>query len=119
MTLTPSPDPWGTSGGRPDPTAALGNPCSDQDRRRPQGEVRRARAYCGPSHGVSWVVGGAGDPPDAVEVPDPCGDLEYRLVRQPRTRRPARDSQGNYLYLPSWTNSAAEGRGVLRGSARQ
>lgn len=60
----------------------------------------RARASCGEAHGASGELIDAGDPPATVDVPALEGGLRYQLVRQPRTWQPARDSQGNYLYLP-------------------
>jgi hypothetical protein len=58
----------------------------------------QGRAYCGPAHGQQWPVIGR-EPPAWVELP--CGDSSalYRLVRQPRTGRPARDQLGNFLYV--------------------
>jgi hypothetical protein len=35
-----------------------------------------------------------------VELPCGASSVLYRLVRQPRTGRPARDQLGNYLYVP-------------------
>jgi len=61
---------------------------------------RRARAYCGDAHGSSWVIAAEADPPDTVHVPARGGRIPYRLAHSPRTGRPLKDSQGNYLYLP-------------------
>ncbi len=59
----------------------------------------RGRAYCGPAHGQQWPVIGR-EPPPWVELPCGASSVLYRLVRQPRTGRPARDQLGNYLYVP-------------------
>ena len=59
----------------------------------------QARAYCGPAHGQQWPVIGR-EPPVWVELPCGASSALYRLVRQPRSRRPARDELGNLLYVP-------------------
>lgn len=58
-----------------------------------------ARAYCGPSHGLCWALDSAA-PPRAVDIGSGKHRVTYRLVHNPRTRRPARDYLGNYLYMP-------------------
>lgn len=59
----------------------------------------QGRAYCGPAHGQQWSVIGR-EPPAWVELPCGASSALYRLVRQPRTGRPARDELGNLLYVP-------------------
>jgi len=59
----------------------------------------QGRAYCGPAHGQQWPVIDR-EPPAWVELPCGASSALYRLVRQPRTGRPARDQLGNYLYVP-------------------
>jgi len=61
---------------------------------------RRARAYCGPAHGRSWpLVEEAGAPAPTTTLAADGQVMRYRLVLHPRTRRPARDHLGNYLYM--------------------
>lgn len=60
----------------------------------------RGRAYCGPSHGHSWVLHAAAPPPRTVELGAGSHRVTYRLVRHPRTRQPALDHWGSYLYMP-------------------
>lgn len=64
-----------------------------------QPEAREARAYCGPAHGQEWTVS-AGEPAAWVELPTGASSCLYRLVRDGRTRRPARDHLGFLLYVP-------------------
>ena len=59
----------------------------------------QGRAYCGAAHGQQWTIVD-GDPPDWVELPIGASSVLYRLARQPRSGRPARDQFGNYLYVP-------------------
>ena len=59
----------------------------------------QGRAYCGPAHGQQWPVIGL-EPPARVEVRCGASSALYRLVRQPRTGRPAHDQLGNFLYVP-------------------
>lgn len=59
----------------------------------------QGRAYCGPAHGAQWPVTD-GRPPAWVELPCGTSSALYRLVRHPRTGRPARDILGNLLYVP-------------------
>jgi hypothetical protein len=59
----------------------------------------QARAYCGPAHGMQWTVAGQ-EPPAWVELPWGTSSVLYRLVRRPRSHRPARDHLGYYLYVP-------------------
>ena len=68
-----------------------------------------ARAYCGPAHGQQWPVGQEG-PPAWVELPGGSSPCLYRLVRHPRTGRPARDHRGNYLYVPIVVDGAPDDR---------
>lgn len=66
-----------------------------------QASDEESRAYCGPAHGRCWPVPDPGVPVDEVEL---CSDRlwhRYRLVRDPRTRHPARDQRGGYVYVPS------------------
>ncbi|RBY95401.1 hypothetical protein DQ237_15210 [Blastococcus sp. TF02-8] len=65
-----------------------------------------ARAYCGPAHGQRWTVD-ASEPPAWVELPVSESSCLYRLVRQRRTGRPARDDLGNVLYVPMTGGSQA------------
>ena len=68
-------------------------------RARPQGGAK-GQAYCGRAHGRWWDVDPE-SPPAAVTVR--CPDAEevcYRLARDPRTQRPARDPRGRYVYVP-------------------
>lgn len=71
------------------------------------GRVHEARAYSGPAHGQQWPVTDH-EPPAWVELPIGAGSVLYRLVRQPRSRRPARDQLGNYLYVPMAGTAPAE-----------
>lgn len=80
---------------------------SDESASTPQ----LARAYCGKAHGISWTVI-QDQAPEKVAVATSHGTAAhsvsaYQLVRQPRSGRPAKDSQGNYLYL--WVQDAAAG----------
>src|SRR5688572_9326111 len=59
----------------------------------------QARAYGGAAHGHEWPVDDD-DPPAWIELPVGVSSCLYRLVRQPRTGRPAHDYRGNYLYVP-------------------
>src|SRR4051794_31841106 len=59
----------------------------------------QGRAYCGPAHGQQWPVIGR-EPPAWVELPCGASSALYRLVRQPRTGRPAHDQLGNFFYVP-------------------
>lgn len=61
--------------------------------------TREAQAYCGAAHGQQWPVTEA-TPPAWVELPTGATTALYRLVRNPRTARPARDHLGRYLYVP-------------------
>jgi hypothetical protein len=61
---------------------------------------RLARAYCGPAHGWSWSVREQGPPPADVVLEVAAQTVTYRLVRHPRSHRPARDQRGHYLYMP-------------------
>lgn len=60
----------------------------------------QARAYCGPAHHRCWTLPPSTDPPALVDLPVPDGSVRYRLVRHPRSGRPARDHCGNFLYVP-------------------
>jgi hypothetical protein len=58
-----------------------------------------ARAYSGPMHGATWAAGETA--PDALTlIGPPTEGQAYRLVREPCSGRPARDQQGNYVYVP-------------------
>lgn len=62
-----------------------------------------ARAYCGRAHGFSWMTI-QDHPPERVMIATSASSAAdnvsvYRLLRQPRSGRPAKDSQGSYLYL--------------------
>lgn len=63
-------------------------------------EAPRARAYCGSAHGRSWDLDPQAPPPARVRVRLGTQVLHYRLVRDPRRNRPARDHLGHYLYMP-------------------
>lgn len=67
---------------------------------------REARAYSGPAHGQQWPVTDP-EPPAWVELPTGAASALYRLVRHPRSHRPARDQLGNYVYVPM-TSAPAE-----------
>ena len=70
--------------------------------------VRESRAYGGPAHGQQWSVE-EDEPPAWIELAIGESSCLYRLVRQPRTGRPAHDYLGNFLYIPiAPTSSAAE-----------
>jgi hypothetical protein len=71
----------------------------------------QARAYCGPAHGQQWPVIGP-EPPAWVELPCGASSARYRLVRQPRTGRPAHDQLGNYFYLPMSGDHTAPPPGI-------
>jgi hypothetical protein len=58
-----------------------------------------ARAYGGPAHGQQWALE-ENEPPAWIELAIGAASCLYRLVRQPRTGRPAHDYLGNYLYVP-------------------
>lgn len=77
---------------------------------RRRGGGADARAYCGPAHGQQWTVD-PGLPPARVELPVGASSCHYRLVRQRRSGRPARDELGNLLYVPM-----TDGAPGLRGS---
>jgi hypothetical protein len=59
----------------------------------------QARAYCGPAHGRSWTLTRDTTPPGTVELMVGGQQFHYRLVYNPRTRQPAKDHLGNYLYI--------------------
>lgn len=68
-------------------------------RTRPQGTAQ-GKAYSGPAHGRRWHVDPESPP---TEVTMSCLDADvvcYRLARNPRTKRPARDPRGRYVYVP-------------------
>jgi hypothetical protein len=67
--------------------------------RRSSSRPQRARAYCGEAHRHGWTVFGD-RPPEVVDLPVPEGTQRYRLVRHPRTGRPARDVQGALIFIP-------------------
>lgn len=66
----------------------------------PAGRTWCARAYCGPAHGRRWELRAAAAPPSVVELTGGGQRVRYRLVHHPRTRQPARDHLGNFLYMP-------------------
>ena len=66
---------------------------------------RLARAYCGPAHGYCWPVAAEDPPPEDVVLEIAAEPLTYRLVHHPRSRRPARDQRGRYLYMPLLYNA--------------
>lgn len=68
-----------------------------------------ARAYGGSAHGQQWPVRGH-EPPAWVELPVGASSCFYRVARQPRTGRPARDHLGNYLYVPIVETGGTENR---------
>jgi hypothetical protein len=59
----------------------------------------QARAYCGPAHGRLWPLTPGTTPPGTVDLMVDGHRALYRLVYSPRTRQPARDHLGNYLYI--------------------
>ena len=67
-----------------------------------------ARAYCGAAHGAQWTVDPV-EPPPWVELPTGSSSSLYRLVRHPRTGRPARDYLGDLLYVPVVDGAAPPG----------
>jgi hypothetical protein len=73
-------------------------PAAASSRRSPS-RAQRARAYCGDAHRHGWTVPD-GVPPEVVELPVPAGTQRYRLVRHPRTGRPARDAHGALVFIP-------------------
>lgn len=60
----------------------------------------RAKACCGPAHGQSWDVDVNHPIPERVNLHTAGQRHCYRLVRDLRALRPARDHDGNYLYMP-------------------
>ena len=62
--------------------------------------TREAQAYCGAAHGQQWPVTEA-TPPAWVELPTGATTALYRLVRNPRTARPAW-SISIALPAPTW-----------------
>lgn len=68
--------------------------------------IAHARAYCGPAHGRSWTIDDCTHLPDRVELTTRGATRCYRLVRDPHTRRPAHDREGNVLYLPECYGAA-------------
>jgi hypothetical protein len=60
--------------------------------------LNRARAYCGPAHHHEWLV--PGECPEIVTLLVPAGWERYRLVRNPATGLPARDSTGALVFVP-------------------
>jgi hypothetical protein len=61
---------------------------------------RRARAYCGPAHGQSWIVDTDIELQSVVWLEGGAGSAAYQVTFDPETRRPARDRQGNFVYMP-------------------
>jgi hypothetical protein len=59
-----------------------------------------AEAYCGAAHGACWPVADDAALPDTVELPAGGHSTAYRLVRNPMTGQPSRNSKGRYVYLP-------------------
>jgi hypothetical protein len=60
----------------------------------------RGRAYCGEAHHREWVIGDV-RPPDRVELHVGSTVWPYRLVRCPRTGRPAHDHRGALVFVPA------------------
>ena len=60
----------------------------------------RARAYCGPAHGQCWSVDADIELLSVVWLEDAAGSAAYQVTLDPSTRRPARDRQGNVVYMP-------------------
>ena len=59
----------------------------------------QAQAYCGPAHGYRWELDPDTVAPLIADVTSPgLGAASYRLILNPRTRRPAHDHQGRLLY---------------------
>jgi hypothetical protein len=59
-----------------------------------------ARAYGGDAHHVECAVP-AEPPPQYLDLPVGRGTRRYRLVRHPRTGRPARDPSGALVFVPA------------------
>lgn len=74
----------------------------------------RARAYCGPAHGCGWTVGCDAPLAEQVELAADTGTSSYRLVRDPRTGRPAHDRHGNFVYMPQSYGNAPSAAGPMR-----
>jgi hypothetical protein len=62
--------------------------------------VRLAQAYCGPAHGRRWPLNDGDPPPSEVVLKVAAQVVTYRLVRHPRSHRPAYDQRGHLLYMP-------------------
>jgi hypothetical protein len=61
---------------------------------------RRARAYCGPAHGRSWIVDTEIELQSVVWLEGGAGSAAYQVTFDPMTSRPARDRLGNFVYMP-------------------
>ena len=66
---------------------------------RRRGPDATARAHGGPAHGEEWTVD-TDEPPAWVELPVGTSSCYYRLRRQRRSGRPARDDTGSLCYVP-------------------
>lgn len=73
--------------------------------------THHARAYCGPAHGQSWVIGCDTPLADQVTLGNDGDASSYQLVRDAQTGRPARDRHGNFLYMPERYGNAPSAGG--------
>lgn len=73
-------------------------------------DAGRARAYCGPAHGHTWLLEGGSSWPPRIMLGSRDGPHEYRLVHDLRSHRPARDHLGNTLYMPVLPGRDRDGR---------
>ncbi len=76
-------------------------------------DVESAKAYYGAAHVQSWILDAAAPVPEWVDLDAAGGVHPYRLVHDPRRAHPARDHEGNYLYMPAAYGSAASAAGPL------
>ena len=63
-------------------------------------DAERARAYCGPAHGHTWLLESGSPWPRRITLVSQDGPHGYRLIHDLRAHRPARDHLGNTLYMP-------------------
>ena len=73
-------------------------------------DAERARAYCGPAHGHTWLLESGSSWPPRIMLVSQDGPHEYRLIHDLRAHRPARDHLGNTLYMPVIPVSDRDGR---------
>lgn len=77
-------------------TAELASPQTSAEVPAPH----RARAYRGAAHGLTWSLPLDRDPPEVAGLAPAGDETLYRIVRNPRSGRLARDHHGNFLYVP-------------------